>query len=105
VHRDLVRDRVERESLDGLAQEDEVRQWLADCATRGVRERVRGCVETDRESVRARARDVERIAPVSRTEVDDRARECAGRFGDLTDVDVEETLTDELPHVRDVTAR
>jgi len=41
---------------------------------------------------------VKRIAPVSRSRVDDRAREGAGELGDLTDVDLEEELADELTH-------
>ena len=50
--------------------------------------------------VRSRARHVERIAPVSRTEVHNGARERAGERGDLTDVDVDEALADELSHGR-----
>jgi hypothetical protein len=65
-----------------------------------VRKRVRGRVESDREGVRSLARYVERIAPVSRSGIDHRARERAGEFGDLTDVDVQETLADELTHAR-----
>jgi hypothetical protein len=45
-------------------------------------------------------RHVQRITPVSRTGVDRRARERAGELGDLTDVDVEEALTEELTHRR-----
>jgi hypothetical protein len=47
---------------------------------------------------------MERIAPVSRTQVDHGARERAGELGDLTDVDVDEALTDELAHENDVSA-
>jgi len=43
---------------------------------------------------------VKRITPVSRAGVDRRAREPAGELGDLTDVDVEESLTEELTHRR-----
>jgi hypothetical protein len=45
---------------------------------------------------------MERIAPVTRAGVEHRARERAGELGDLTDVDVEEALADELSHVIDV---
>jgi hypothetical protein len=41
---------------------------------------------------------VERITPVSRAGIDRSAGERAGELGDLTDVDVEEPLTDELTH-------
>jgi hypothetical protein len=41
---------------------------------------------------------MERVTPVSRTGVERRSREGTGAFGDLTDVDVEEALTDELAH-------
>ena len=67
-------------------------------SARRIRKRVRGRIESDREGVRSCARYVERIAPVSRSGVDHRARERAGELGDLTDVDVEEALTDELTH-------
>jgi hypothetical protein len=45
------------------------------------------------------------MAPVSRSGVDHRARERAGELGDLTDVDVEEALTDELTHHADASGR
>ena len=98
MDRDLVRDRLERERFERLAQEDEVRQPFANRKPRRVRERVRGAIQSDREGVRSGARYMERIAPVTRAGVDHRARVRAGELGDLTDVDVEETLTDELTH-------
>ena len=41
---------------------------------------------------------MERIAPVSRAEIDRGARERAGEVSDLTDVDIDEALPDELAH-------
>jgi nitroreductase len=77
---------------------------FAHTETRCVGERIRGCVETDRQRVRPRARDVERISPVSRPGIDDDAGERAGEVSDLTDVDVDEALTDDLTHDRNGTA-
>ena len=71
---------------------------LAHAETRGVRKRVRGGIEADRQRVRPRARDVKRISPVSRAGIDDGARERAGELGDLTDVDIDEAFADELSH-------
>jgi len=103
VDRELVCERVERETLYGLAEQDEVRDLIADSTTCRIRKRIRGCVETDRERVRPRSGHVERVPPVARSRVDHRAREATGELGQLTDVDVEEALADELSHATDVT--
>ena len=103
MDRELVCERVERETLYGLAEQDEVRDLIADSTTCRIRKRIRGCVETDRERVRPRSGHVERVPPVARSRVDHRAREATGELGQLTDVDVEEALADELSHATDVT--
>jgi hypothetical protein len=100
MDRHLVRHGIQPESLDRLAEEQQVRQPLTHGESCGIRKRVRGSVESDREGLRPRARHVERIAPVSRSGVEHRARERAGDLGDLTDVDVEKTLTDETAHAQ-----
>jgi len=102
VNRELVGERVHREVLEGLAEQDEVGDAIADSTTCRIRKRIRGCVETDREGVRPGARYMERIAPVTRAGIHHRARKRAGELGDLTDVDVEEALADELSHAGDV---
>jgi hypothetical protein len=96
VDRDLVSEGLLLERLDWITQQDEVRQLFSRDSARRVRKRIRGGVESDREGVRSRARYVERVAPVTRAGVDHRARERAGALGDLTDVDVDESLADEL---------
>ncbi len=98
MDRRLVRERLEWEALDRLAQQHEIRQPLARNETRGASERVGGGVDADRQGVRPGARDRERVAPVSRADIDRRARERAGERDQLTDVDVEKPLTDELTH-------
>jgi hypothetical protein len=102
MDRELVGERVHREALEGLAEQDEVGDAIADGTTCRIRKGIRGCVESDREGVRSGARYMERIAPITRAGVDHRARERAGELGDLTDVDVEEALADELSHATDV---
>ena len=101
VDRELVCERIQRKALEGLAEQDEVRDASADGTTCRIRKRIRGCIETDREGVRSGARYMEWIAPITRAGVDHRARERAGELGDLTDVDVEEALADELSHAID----
>ena len=103
MDRELVCERVERETLYRLAEQDEVRDLIADSTTCRIRKRTRGCVESDRERVRPRSGHVERVPPVARSRVDHRTREATGKLGQLTDVDVEEALADELSHATDVT--
>jgi nitroreductase len=100
----LVRHGRQRERLDWLAQQHQIREVLPHGATRRVGKCIGGGIESDREGVRSCARHVERITPVSRAVVDGRSRERAGELRDLTDVDVEEALTDEPTHEADATA-
>ena len=65
---------------------------------RRVRKRIGGGVESDREGVRSRARYVERIAPVSRSDVDRGAPGRAGELRELTDVHIHESFADQLTH-------
>jgi hypothetical protein len=46
---------------------------------------------------------VQRITPVSRPGIDRRPRKGSGELGQLTDVDVEEALADQLSHAIDAT--
>jgi len=77
----LVGEAVEREELDGLAEQDQVRDAIADSVTRRVRKSIRGCVKSDRERISARSCYVERVTPVTRTGVDRRPREGSGELG------------------------
>lgn len=94
---------VARDSLDGADDQGDVRRPVARKAPRGVRQRIRGGVDADREGVRPRARYEERIAPVSSTDVDDDAAVRAGACEGLTDVYVETPLADQKSHAGDVT--
>jgi len=103
VDRQLIRERIEGEALQRLAEQDEVRDRFADSTTRRIGEGISGCIESDRERVRPRSGHVERVPSVARSRVDHRAREATGELGQLTDVDIEEALADELSHATDVT--
>jgi len=98
VDRHLVGNGLQRDVLDGLAHQQEIRQLFAHGPAGRVGKRITGGVETDREDVRPCARHVKRVAPVSRAGVDRRARKRADELSDLTDVDVDEAFPDELTH-------
>jgi predicted enzyme related to lactoylglutathione lyase len=101
VDRELVCERIQREGLQRLAEHDEIRDAITNSTTCRIRKRIRGCVESDRERISARSCYVERVTPVTRSGVDRRQRERSGELGQLTDVDVEEALADELSHAID----
>jgi hypothetical protein len=101
VDRELVCERIQREALQRLTEQDEIRDAITNSTTCRIRKRIRGCVESDRERISARSCYVERVTPVTRSGVDRRQREGSGELGQLTDVDVEEALADELSHAID----
>jgi len=81
VDRELVCECVEREALERLTEQDEVRHAITDSTTCRIRQRIRGCVESYREGISARSCYVERVTPVTRTGVDRRPREGSGELG------------------------
>jgi hypothetical protein len=89
---------LRRESLHAFNEERDVRKPRALGAPGAGGERVRACVDGDRERIRICPRAMEGVAAVTRTDVDDDATVCGGYSSDLTDVDVDETLADESTH-------
>jgi len=89
----LIRYAVKRRGLDRGDEERDVRQRASRQRARGISDGIERWLECDRERVRTRASDVQGIAAVTGTDVDDRPGVRPGARGDLTDVYVEKPLT------------
>ena len=103
---DFVRDcaKLIRKPLDTRDDECGVGQAGPFGAPRTVRERVRACVDRDGEELGVVTPAMHDVAAVARAHVRDDAAERGGQRSDLTDVYVDEPLTDEPTHAPMVAA-
>jgi len=90
-----------RQTLDAFHEERRIGKARALRAPRAARKAIGARVDRDREGLRLGSRAVENVAAVPRANINDDATERGGYPGDLTDVDVDETLTEKSTHAAD----
>ena len=106
VDGDLVGGLVERagQLLDSRDEERHVRESQAVRAPCTIGECVGARIDSDRERIRFASRAMNRIAAITRANVDHDPAESGGYRGGLTDVYVDDPLAEKSSHGRDATA-